>query len=111
MSNSKISWKKEFEKISNTTKHGLEKLWDISLEIADKGSKQYKILKLQKENYFLNHRLNKVYTLLGEKVYKLSLKKKIGSRLIVDYIEKVEIIKKDILKREKKIVEIKKDEK
>ena len=70
--------KEDLDKILGFTKDNAEKLWEGTLLLVDKGSKQYQILRLQKDIYFIQRKIEKLKHKLGDKVYKLYKKGKLS---------------------------------
>ena len=108
MDTKKVNWEDQWKKFSESTKAGLEKLWDISLDVAEKGSKHYKLMTIQRDIYFLKHKIAKMYTLFGEKVYQMFKDNRIRSKKLSNDVDKIDEVMAKIGKLEKKIEDIKK---
>ncbi len=97
--------KEDFDKILGITKDNAEKLWEGTLNLVDKGSHQYHILKLQKNIYFIQRKIDKIKSKLGNKAYKLYKTGKISVKDIKPFgfdidilLDEIHTIEKDVHK-------------
>ncbi len=101
--------KEDFDKILGITKDNAEKLWEGTLNLVDKGSHQYHILKLQKNIYFIQRKIDKIKLKLGDKAYKLYKAGKISVKDIKSFGFDIDILFDEIHTIEKDIQKIKDD--
>ncbi len=102
--------KEDFDKLLGITKDNAEKLWEGTLQLVDKGSKQYQILKLQKDIYFIQRKIDKLKFKLGEKVYNLYKKGKVENDDIKPNVFDIDVLLNDISVIETQIHKIKESE-
>ncbi|MCK4667441.1 hypothetical protein KAU33_11865 [Candidatus Dependentiae bacterium] len=101
--------KEDFDKILGITKDNAEKLWEGTLSLVDKGSHQYHILKLQKNIYFIQRKIDKIKSRLGAKAYKLYKTGKITIKDIKPFGFDIDILLDEIHTIEKDIHKLKEE--